>query len=76
MKNHASITEYEAFSAMMLERRLYLDPSMTFRRVCSMISVRPSSLDRLLKRELGAGGDEIMEKFREGDVKALLFLPF
>lgn len=76
MKNQACITDYEAFSSLMLDGRLYLDPSMTFRRVCAMIPVSASSLDRLLKRELGAGGDEIMERFREGDVRKLLFLPF
>lgn len=75
MKKCSSPLAYERFSSLMLDRRLYLDPLVSFRTVCALMSVNPDCLDRLLRRELGTGGEELMESFRRSDVESLFLLP-
>lgn len=61
---------YAAFGDLLVQERIYIDPSIDFRTVCAWLSVRPAALDRLLVRELGYSGDglfaEYRRRYREG----------
>lgn len=74
--SRASFAQYESFVAYLLERKPYLDPFLTFRQLCLELGLPHRRLNNTLLVELGLGGQEIMEIFREGDVKKLLFLQF
>lgn len=74
MKKYATFQEYARFSDYLLTTRIYLDPSVTFRGICHGLGLPRRRLDNTLMAELGLAGREIMEKFREGDMRMLLLL--
>jgi len=74
MKRSATIGQYARLSEYMLGERPYLDPSLSFRKLCRRLDLPCRPLDNTLVAELGLHGDEIMEIFREGDVEKLLLL--
>ena len=63
---------YEIFGALMTEEKLYLNPSIKFKTLCSKLGVDPAEMDRKLFSELGYKGEELMEAYREGTRRALL----
>lgn len=74
MKKYATMEQYGRLSEYMLEERPYLDPSLSFRKLCRQLDLPRRRLDNTLMVELGLHGDEIMEIFREGDMEKLLLL--
>ena len=62
---------YEIFGALMTEEKLYLNPSIKFKTLCSKLGVDPAEMDRKLFNELGYKGEELMEAYREGTRRAL-----
>lgn len=75
-RRYADPWQYEKFAACLLDEKPYLDPSVTFRGLCHGLGLPYRRLNNTLLAELGLGGQEIMEIFREGDVRKLLFLQF
>lgn len=56
---------YAEFSAMMLGDRIYEDPRVSYEDICAALRVSPSCLDRILVRELGMKGREILYSFQK-----------
>jgi len=56
---------YSEFSVLLLEDRIYEDPSITYEDICAAMSVSPSDLDRILFDELGMKGREILYYFQK-----------
>mgnify|MGYP003522257567 CR=1 FL=1 len=73
-KNYAEIGDYELFSEFLLENRAYLDPKLDFITICRDLNIDYKSLDNTLFHELGVGGQELIEIFRDGEMKRLLHL--
>jgi hypothetical protein len=55
---------FAAFEQMMDEDKIYIDPRVDFRKICYMAGTRPEVLDRILSRELGMKGSEILSVYR------------
>ena len=55
----------------MTEEKLYLNPSIKFKTLCSKLGVDSAEMDRKLFNELGYKGEELMEAYREGTRRAL-----
>ncbi len=73
MKKYATLEEYERLADYMLEKKPYLDEEMTFRRLCDVLGLPYEELNNTLMAELGLGGQEIMERFRKGEEKDIVF---
>ena len=58
-------TAYSEFSRMLLDDRIYEDPSITFADICSSLRVSPSDLDEKLLKEIGMNGPEILQSFQK-----------
>lgn len=56
---------YAEFSRMMLGDRIYEDPSVSYEDICAAMRTSPSSLDRILLKELGMKGREILYYFQK-----------
>lgn len=74
MKKYATMEQYRTLSEYMLGEKPYLDPSLSFRKLCSRLGLPYRRLNNTLLAELGLDGDEIMENFRAGEVGKLLLL--
>ena len=55
---------YDELGRLLGEERIYEDPSMDFKTICRRIGAPPRVMDRLLRRELGVGGDTLIVSFR------------
>lgn len=62
---------YEIFCRLMTEDNLYLDRRLGFGDVCRMLEADEASLNAMIEREQGLGGQELMDSFR-GRVAAFL----
>ena len=56
--------EYELFSKLMLEDRLYLDRKCSFRWICKCFGMDRRRLNRLIVKELGLSGNSIIRAYR------------
>lgn len=64
-KMERTINEYyELISKILLENKVYMDPTLTFSRLCQYIGADPKSLDALILSEMGLSGDELMHRYR------------
>ena len=69
MKNDA---DYERFCALLLEDRIYLDPSVTFPLICRWLSADARALDARLREEAGIGGRDLLATLRRREPERLL----
>ena len=58
---------FELFATLLEKEKVYMDPGVTFRRMCKWIGVEPSEADAFLMEELGYHGDDILKAYREGN---------
>ena len=58
---------FELFATLLEKEKVYMDPGVTFRRMCKWIGVEPSEADAVLMEELGYHGDDILKAYREGN---------
>lgn len=56
---------YAEFSKMLLEDRIYEDPSISFEDICAAMRVSAADLDHYLSKELGMNGREILYYFQK-----------
>ena len=56
---------YSEFSRMLLDDRIYEDPTITFQDICTSLGVSPSDLDEILIKEIGMNGPEILQSFQK-----------
>ena len=59
---------YREFGVMMTGDRIYEDPSVSYADICAELDVLPEELDRVLLRELGYTGEELMAEYRKGSL--------
>ncbi|MGM9737369.1 MAG: hypothetical protein ACI3ZT_03030 [Candidatus Cryptobacteroides sp.] len=59
--------EYELFSKLMLEDRLYLDRKCSFRWICKRFGMDRKSLNSLIIKELGLTGEGIIKAYRRAE---------
>lgn len=57
---------YDLLEKLVDEERIYMDPAVSFHRLCVWICAPEKDLDSLLRSELGVGGDELLALLREG----------
>lgn len=69
MRTKKLMEKYELFGRLMTEDKIYEDPSMDFKKACALAGIRPCVLDRLLKKELGVNGNELLDNYRKGDTQ-------
>ncbi|MBR1575123.1 MAG: hypothetical protein IJ654_01600 [Bacteroidales bacterium] len=60
---------FRRFAALMDEEKIWLDPAVSFRRICRGLGVSARSFDRFLNAELGFHGDEILHNYRRSAYK-------
>jgi len=65
MKNERLLEAYESFCRLMVEERLYLNPTLTYETVCRWLGVGEKELDAQLSRELGYTGPALIQHFRK-----------
>ncbi len=58
-------TAYPEFSRMLLDDRIYEDPTITFSDICASLEVAPGDLDEILVKEMGMNGPEILQSFQK-----------
>lgn len=58
-------TAYPEFSRMLLDDRIYEDPTITFPDICASLEVAPGDLDEILVKEMGMNGPEILQSFQK-----------
>lgn len=51
---------FRKFYKVVMEERLYEDPSSYFIRICNSIGIEPKALDEFIISELGIDGDELL----------------
>ncbi|MBR5924830.1 MAG: hypothetical protein IKZ60_05150 [Bacteroidales bacterium] len=56
---------YSNFSRMLLEDRIYEDPTISYTDICAALHVAPSDFDEYLKKEMGMNGSEILQSFQK-----------
>ena len=56
---------YSEFGALMEDSAYLSTPNLTFAGVCAHIGVSPSSLNEVLRKELGFYGPDILEYFQK-----------
>ena len=59
---------YAAFERLMNGEKVFLDPDLTFERICERIGTQKDALESVLLEELGMRGDAILDKYRETTV--------
>lgn len=62
---------YSVMEKLMDDEKVYMDPGISFRMVCSWLGVPARVLDAMVRRELGMGGDEMMARFRASEPSRL-----
>ena len=63
MKTIAAV--YSNFSRMLLDDRIYEDPTISYADICAALHVAPSDLDEYLQKEMGMNGSEILQSFQK-----------
>lgn len=55
---------YAEFGRLMVEEKIYLDPSLDYGELCRRLGVESYLLDEFLLDELGMTGEELIAVFR------------
>lgn len=71
MKKRTAQENYSLFSRLLLDEKIYLDPSVRFSDICRWIGADETALGTIVAIELGMSGDGLIEKYREGEVSRL-----
>ena len=50
---------------MLLDDRIYEDPTISFTDICASLRVSPFDLDEILIKEIGMNGPEILQSFQK-----------
>lgn len=57
--------DYDRFIALMTDGMLYVNPAVSFHVACLLLGADEAALGKLVERETGFTGDEMIESFRE-----------
>lgn len=71
MKKRNTSEQYNLFSVLLLEEKVYLDPTLTFSDVCRWMGADETALSTMMAMELGTDGDSLMRRYREGELSRL-----
>lgn len=71
MKKRTAQENYSLFSKLLLDEKIYLDPSVRFSDICKWIGADEKALETIVSMELGMSGDGLIAKYREGEVSRL-----
>lgn len=55
---------YDLLEKLLDEEKIYMDPTVSFHRICSWMDTPERDLDRMIRKELGLGGDELLMRLR------------
>lgn len=55
---------YEEFGKCLIEDRIFEDPRVGYKEICSFLGVGEKDLDTVLFREIGEGGEELLKELR------------
>lgn len=66
-------TDYEVFGSLMTESCLYVNPYMSFRKICKIFRLDRRRLDKMLKSELGMSGCGLIRAYRNADHPRIAF---
>lgn len=58
---------YEFFADLLLEDRIYLDPEVSFTRICRWMGADARQLDDYIRSELGLSGEALIRRYRQGE---------
>lgn len=58
---------YSVMEKLLDVEKVYLNPRISFRRICRWLGVPPAELDRKVRGELGMGGEELISRFRASE---------
>ncbi len=56
--------KFKLFYDLMEEEKVYMDPSLSFDRICLWMDVVPDDMDSYLMSFLGYKGDDILKAYR------------
>ena len=56
---------YAAVVRLLCEENIYINPGLSFERICRLSGVSPREADRYFRSELGMGGEEVLSSLRE-----------
>ena len=62
--NNMKEEKLKLFYDLMEEEKVYMDPSLSFDRICSWMDVVPDDMDSYLMYFLGYTGDDILKVYR------------
>lgn len=62
---------YSVMEKLLDVEKVYLNPRVSFRRICRWLDVPVADLDRMVRRELGMGGGELISRFRASESERL-----
>ena len=62
---------YSVMEKLLDVEKIYLNPWISFRRICRWLGVPPAELDLMVRRELGMGGGELISRFRASESERL-----
>ena len=62
---------YSVMEKLLDVEKVYLNPRISFRRICRWLDVPPAELDLMVRRELGMGGEELISRFRASEPELL-----
>ena len=71
MKKRNTSEQYNLFSVLLLEEKVYLDPTLTFSDVWRWMGADERALSTMMAMELGTDGDSLMRSYREGELSRL-----
>ena len=71
MKKRNTSEQYNLFSVLLLEEKVYLDPTLTFSDICRWMGADERALSTMMAMELGTDGDSLMRSYREGELSRL-----
>lgn len=63
---------YEIFSKMLLEDKIFMDKDITFSLICFAIKANRKELNKLIKKELGFTGPELMKLYRSMEFERII----
>ena len=68
MKKRTEKENYRLFSVLLLEEKVYMNPSIRFKDICRWLGADAGSLGDTVSKELGMSGDLLLEKYRKADM--------
>lgn len=68
MKKRTEKENYRLFSVLLLEEKVYMNPSIRFKDICGWLGADAVSLGDTVSKELGMSGDLLLEKYRKADM--------